>query len=127
VRRLKKSIARDLELLLNTRMELLDPLPDGYSEATRSILTYGLPDLTLLTASSHKDRNKVRRIIEQAVDIFEPRLKNVRVIVDQPRERERVLTFRIEAVIPVEPTPELVAFDTDFQLFSRKYVVKGNA
>ena len=46
LRALKKSVARDLEALLNTRQEALEPLPEEFTELGRSILTYGLPDFT---------------------------------------------------------------------------------
>ena len=122
---LKKAIARDLEALLNTRMVLLEEKPHAEAEATRSLLTYGLPDLTSISIADPKERNRVRRAVEQAIETFEPRLKNVRVVLDPTRERETLLHFRIQAVIPMEPTPEAVVFDTDLQLDSRRYVVRG--
>ena len=121
---LKKTIARDLEALLNTRMELLTELPDEEMEVARSILAYGLPDLTSMSIGDPKDRNRVRRSIERAIEVFEPRLKNVRVALDPARGRETVMHFRIQAVIPVEPTPEAVVFDTDLQIDSKRYVVR---
>lgn len=122
---LKKTIARDLEALLNTRTELLDELPDGEVEVAHSLLTYGLPDLTAMSIADPRERNRVRRAIERAIEIFEPRLKNVRVALDPARGRETLLHFRIQAVIPVQPTPEAVMFDTDLQIDSKRYVVRG--
>ena len=52
-------------------------------------------------------------------------LKNVKVALDPVQQRETLLHFRIQGMILVEPTPEAVVFDTDLQIDSKKYVVRG--
>ena len=46
---LKKAVARDLEALLNTRQEILEELPPEFTEVSRSLITYGLPDFSSLS------------------------------------------------------------------------------
>ena len=72
---LKKAVARDLEALLNTRQEILEEVPSEFTEVSRSLLTYGLPDFTSFSLLSMNDRNRIRRALEQAIATFEPRLR----------------------------------------------------
>lgn len=125
IRALKASVGRDLEALLNTRQERSEELPEGYPEAARSIVTYGLPDYSSLDLSSPADCGKVRRAIERAIEYFEPRLEKVTVILDDPKNVDRGLRFRIEAVLRVEPTPEPVTFDALLQPATQEYAVEG--
>jgi type VI secretion system protein ImpF len=125
LRRVKQAVVRDLEALLNTRQEILDELSPEFTEARRSLLTYGLPDFTTCTLLSLTDRNRIRRVLEQAIAIFEPRLDRVRVTLDTPRQYEQLLRFRIEAWLRVEPAPEPVAFDAMLQLSTQEYTVQG--
>jgi type VI secretion system protein ImpF len=125
LRRVKQAVIRDLEALLNTRQEALDELSPEFTEARRSLLTYGLPDFTTFTLLSLTDRNRIRRVLEQAIATFEPRLDRVRVTLDPPRPYEQLLRFRIEAWLRVEPAPEPVAFDAMLQLSTQEYTVQG--
>jgi type VI secretion system protein ImpF len=125
VRQLKRVVARDLEAMLNTRQEALEELPAEFAEVSRSLLTYGLPDYTSLNLLSVQDREYMRRALEQAVKLFEPRLKHVRVTLEPPRQYERQLRFRIEAVLPVWPAPEPVVFDAVLQLNTQDFHVRG--
>ena len=126
VRDLKRVVGRDLEALLNTRQETLDQLPSGFTETSRSILTYGLPDFSALTLGSQDDRNHVRHTLERAITTFEPRLDRVRVILDDPRPFDRGLHFRIEAVLRLDPAPEAVTFDAVLQLTTQEYRIQGS-
>ena len=124
LRALKKSVARDLEALLNTRQEALEGLPEEFTELPRSLLTYGLPDFTSFNLGMTDDRVRVRRCLEDAVTTFEPRLRRVRVSIEPPREHERVLRFRVDALLRTDPSPEPVTFDMVLQLHTQEYVVQ---
>ena len=125
LRELKKAVTRDLEDLLNTRQEILEELPSEFAEVSRSLVSYGLPDFTSFSLLSKHDRNRIRRAVEQAIANFEPRLARVNVTLEPPREYERVVRFRIEALLRVEPAPEPVSFDAVLQLHTLEYVVRG--
>ncbi len=78
VRQLKASLRRDLEWLLNTR-RIPDEAPETYRELHRSLYNFGLPDVTSMSLNSPRDRQRLLRLVEQTIAIFEPRLTAVRV------------------------------------------------
>jgi type VI secretion system protein ImpF len=123
LRQLKQSVKRDLEWLLNTRQEITYISPD-MKELQNSLATYGLRDFSTANVKSPSDQNRLRQAIETAVVTFEPRLEHVRVSLMPMRENERVLCFRIDARLKVEPTPEPITFDTVLQLATSQYQVR---
>ena len=115
---LRSAVRRDLEWLLNTRIFLPETL-DAYPEARRSILGYGLPDLTTFSPSSESDSREVCTLIEEAVRTFEPRLiaRTVRVeFVPSTRVDDFLMHFKIHGTLYVEPIREDVAFDTSMDM-----------
>jgi type VI secretion system protein ImpF len=125
VQDLKRCVARDLELLLNTKREALFDLPNEAAELQSSLLTYGLPDFTAYSLSSRIERNRVARAMEQTIASHEPRLRRVHIVIDDPKRFERALRFRVEALLQVEPAREPVTFDAVLQLSTQQYQVKG--
>jgi type VI secretion system protein ImpF len=125
LRGLKRSVARDLEALLNTRQEALAELPADLSEVRRSLVVYGLPDFTAFSLLGTRDRARIRRALEDIIAVFEPRLERVRVTLEDSQPNERTLRFRVDGWLRVEPAPEPVTFDTLLQLNTRDYVVQG--
>lgn len=124
LRQMKLSVRRDLEWLLNTRRIADDMLPD-LKEVANSLLVYGLPDFTAVNTKNPADQNRLRRALESAVRTFEPRLVDVSVTMVTMRDLERVLRFRIDARLRIDPVPEPVSFDTLLQLGSGQYLVQG--
>src|SRR5579863_4256058 len=118
VRLLKNSVRRDLEWLLNTRR--IADLPDeGLKEVSKSTYAYGLPDLSAISVGSSGDRNRLVRQMVAAVNLFEPRLANVRVIlVETPDAGKKDVRMRIEAMLRMDPVPEPISFDTVIELKS---------
>ncbi|HEY2015465.1 MAG TPA: type VI secretion system baseplate subunit TssE [Bryobacteraceae bacterium] len=125
VRQLKISLRRDLEWLLNTR-RTPEAVTSEYQELERSLFNYGLPDLTSLSWQSERDRQRLSRLIEEGLNIFEPRIKRVRVIpIGELSGTQFVLRFQIEGMLQMAPAPEHISFDTVLQLSSGEYQVKG--
>jgi type VI secretion system protein ImpF len=120
----RASVGRDLESLLNTRRELLYELSADFEEVNRSLLVYGLPDFTAFNLLDVGDLARLRRAIEGAIANFEPRLQRVRVTMEPPKQSDRAVHFRIDALLRVEPAPQPVTFDTILQLGTQEYVVK---
>jgi type VI secretion system protein ImpF len=118
-------VTRDLEALLNTRRERFEDLPPEFTEARQSLVNYGLPDFSALSLQSLEDRNRIRRVLEQTIALFEPRLTRVRVTLEAPRAHEQTLRFRIDAMLRVEPAPEPVTFDATL-LNTQEYVVQDS-
>ncbi|HEX8566108.1 MAG TPA: type VI secretion system baseplate subunit TssE [Pyrinomonadaceae bacterium] len=125
LRELKQSVRRDLEWLLNTRRTPIE-VDASLEETTRSLAMYGLPDFTGVSAKSPSEQKRLLKEIETALKQFEPRLIDLRVSLEAPTAVERLLKFRIEARLKVEPAPEPVTFDTILQLGSGEYQVKEN-
>ncbi|MEW6209057.1 MAG: type VI secretion system baseplate subunit TssE [Acidobacteriota bacterium] len=123
LRQLKQSIKRDLEWLLNSR-QVATELPPDLEELNRSLAAYGLADFTQLNVKTQADQNRLRRAIENAISLFEPRLEDV-IVTLMPAERlQTSVRFRIDARLRIEPAPEPVTFDTSLEIASGEYVVK---
>ncbi|HEU5451997.1 MAG TPA: type VI secretion system baseplate subunit TssE [Terriglobales bacterium] len=122
-RQFKTSLKRDLEWLLNTRRTPA-PAPESLRNLTRSLYNFGLPDISALTTSSSRDRNRLQWLLEGAVNTFEPRIAGARVVMEAPAAGMRTLRFRIEGLMRIDPAPEHVTFDTVLELTSGEYQVK---
>jgi type VI secretion system protein ImpF len=120
------AVQRDLEELLNTRQSH-DETVCEFPEVEHSMATYGLPDLTAMTAVTSHQREQIGQSIEEVVERFEPRLKHVRaVLLTGADNKLRSLRYRLEAKLNVDPAPE-VAFDTTLELATGYYSVKATA
>jgi type VI secretion system protein ImpF len=127
VRDLKAAVRRDLEWLLNTRA-VASPPPEALHEVRESVYTYGVGDITSLSADDPKARARLRNMIEEAIRVFEPRLTSVQVIESSAAGREaRQLRFSIQAVLRMDPSPERISFDTVLDVSRRQYAVKGES
>ncbi len=125
IRLLKNSLRNDLQWLLNSR-RIAQPAPEDFVQLNRSLYHYGLPDFSSLTVQSPRDRSYLLRTLEDAITLFEPRLKNIRVTqVDSPGLGVRALRFQIEGLLMMDPAPEQISFDTVLQLSSGEYQIKG--
>jgi type VI secretion system protein ImpF len=126
VRQLKAALRRDLEWLLNTR-QIPGGIPEAFPGLEGSLYGYGLPDVSNLNANSSRDRTRLLRMLENTVSAFEPRLSGVRVsVVDSGSNNGRQLRFQIEGLLLMDPSPELISFDTVLQLSSGEYQIKGD-
>ena len=127
VRLVKASLRRDLEWLLNTR-RTPEAVGSEYRELERSLFNFGLPDMTSLNWESGRDRARLARHLEQTLAIFEPRLRRLKVVpLEAAAGTQHVLRFQIEGLLDMDPSPELISFDTTLQLSSGQYDVKGEA
>jgi len=127
VRMLKGAVRRDLEWLLNSR-RICEPPPvdDAHKELNRSVYIYGLPDVSNLAMAASGDRNKLVRQILATINLFEPRLANVRlVLVETPDAGKKDVRLRIEAMLRMDPVPEPISFDTVIELKSGNCRLSG--
>jgi type VI secretion system protein ImpF len=126
VRQLKASLRRDLEWLLNSRRNP-DEVPETYEELFRSLYNFGLPDVTSMGLNSPRDKQRLLRLIEQTIEIFEPRLTGTRVrALDNGGSGPRTVRFQIEAMLKMDPAPEQILFDTSLQLSNGEYHIKSD-
>jgi len=119
---LKQSVRRDLEWLLNTRC-FFEADEGDYEESVKSVAFYGLPDFTGVSAKSHIEQSRMTKALEVTIRNFEPRFINLKVTMEPISNIDRLLKFRIEASLDVEPAPEPVVFDTVLQMGSGNFAV----
>ena len=126
LKELKDSVRRDIEALLNSRRSPAEPALSA-KELWRSVYCYGLPDTTGMAMASPEDRHRMAQMVGSTITAFEPRLRNVSVTLEPGSPSSRILHFRIEALLHLEPSPARVYFDTTLELISGEYEVTGDA
>jgi type VI secretion system protein ImpF len=125
VEALKRNLLRDLEWLLNTR-ETGSPAAPPRVELERSIYNYGLPDFASMSADSASTPARLLRSIEREIELFEPRLKDVKISRDDSgKTKGRNLKFVIEATLRLDPHTERVEFDTVLEMHSGRFTLVG--
>jgi type VI secretion system protein ImpF len=121
-------VARDLDWLLNTKRWLPDDLSE-FPEASQSILTYGLPDLSTYSWRNAVDSNAIARLLEETIRRFEPRLResSVKVTAIPTNDVDDFrLRFRIDATLEVLPIVQPVSFDTAVDFDASRISVRGD-
>jgi type VI secretion system protein ImpF len=124
VAQIRSSVMRNLENLLNTRRQILQP-ESGFPETADSLYAYGVADFTSQNPNSSGVQQQLRRDIERAIARFEPRLRNVRVHLETTTHHQRQLRFHVTAMLVVEPINEPVSFDTYFDVNRSECVISG--
>ncbi len=125
LRLLRGAVRRDIEWLLNT-VRPPDVVPPGLAELNKSMLAFGLPDFTTTTLNSAHDEQRLLRSIESSIRLFEPRLSRVRVTARGKLNKQKpALHFQIEALLMVDPAPEIILFDTVLEVARGSYQVKS--
>lgn len=120
VRRLRECIKRDLAWLLNTGC--LSDVEDlsRYPLVAESVLNYGMPDLTGITASS-ADVSSLEKRLKQTILRYEPRIlrNSLRVnVVTSDEMSQSAVVFEIECDMWAEPVPERMYLKTEVDLES---------
>lgn len=104
---LRQSVAYELQDLLNTR------LPPRRWEAIsepQTVIDYGIPDFSSLSAASETDRRKIAEVVAGKIAAFEPRLSQVRLQF-QPDDTELSrLCGSIDANLTLESLVQPVSF-----------------
>ena len=104
---LKESVRRELRRLLNTRCNLPLRLLDA---APRTVLDYGVPDFSSLSAHSGDDQKLIASVVASTVAAFEPRLREVRVTAERAPGEAHALRLQLEARLVVGTHAEPVSF-----------------
>ena len=119
---LEEAVRRDVQEMLNTRQSVVEPYPPE-SELARSLLSFGLPDLSHLNPHSPEQQQMLQTFVERAIRDFEPRLTQVRVVSLSADQDGRGLRMAIHGLLRVAPAPVPVSFDTLVQPGSGKWQV----
>jgi len=124
--RLRDCVARDISWLLNcvnlgSGLELED-----YPEVARSVLNFGIPDLTGM-ALAGVDAAVLQRQLREALLAFEPRLTGstlrVAVNADGKRMDQQSLVFNIESEMWAQPIPLNLYLKTEVDLETGRFNV----
>lgn len=121
VEQMTEAVRRDLEALLNTRQTQGD-LPSYYEELTRSVFTFGVPDVSMLSALALDGDGEIGPLLAELIQRFEPRLREVQVTLTDRDRLGREIRFHIEGRLRVEPFPEL-GFETVLELTTGRAVI----
>jgi type VI secretion system lysozyme-like protein len=119
---LRASVGRELMRLLNTRRPRLGD-PTKEAEADRTILDYGIPDFSHMAADSDTDAHQLARTLEQAISIYEPRLREVRVTIGPSTKSKNAVVGSIEGTLVAGMVNEPVSFPLVLSLKSSEVVL----
>lgn len=93
------SVAAHLAKMLSTRAGSVQTLAD-----------YGLPDLNDMRFSLHDVGSQARKAIETFIKAYEPRLRDVCVVLMPSNADQLRLSLRIDALLDVDGTRRQVSF-----------------
>ncbi len=111
---LRKNVRRDIEALLNARIQW-HTWPSQYKELATSCLSYGLPDFSSMVVSSHEGRALLCETVRDTILRFEPRFIEVEVLTDEETPIDRVLSLKINALLYADPEPEFISFNSEVE------------
>jgi type VI secretion system protein ImpF len=118
--RLRAAVLRDLSWLFNaTRLSVAESL-EAYPQVQQSVLNYGLPSLSGLTASS-VDPVSLEAEVHRAIVANEPRilphtLKVEALVSDDQLHQHNQISFRISGQLWAQPVPLELLLHTDVDL-----------
>lgn len=124
VDRLKDSVARDVEALLNSRCGLRDDALKAWPQSQQSVLSFGLKDFVSMCLSSEGDRAEICDDIRRCLLRHEPRLQDTRVDVSKAEGPGQRLHFSIQALLIAHEANEVVSFDAVLMPVSQRYQVQ---
>ncbi|KTC61697.1 MULTISPECIES: type VI secretion system baseplate subunit TssE [Pseudomonas syringae group] len=121
----KASIVRDLEILVNTRQSLVANELEGFANLSGTILDYGMPDFTSRSVLDPQDRLLIQRQLEKAITVGDRRFRSVKVQLLAQQTGQRMLTFRVDAVLRLQDISRQVSFDAVLQVNTQEYKVQN--
>lgn len=123
---IQSCVKRDLEWLFNTNQYFPNEELNDLPETARSVLNFGISDLTGKTVSG-LDMIQLERLLFQAIVDFEPRIirktLTVKVIADQNKKEHNVFVFEIEGEICAKPLPLRLHLRTELELESSQVTI----
>lgn len=124
--KLRECVTRDIAWLLNCVNLGKDELLADYPDVARSVVNFGIPDLTG-AAVAGLDGAMLQRQLRDAIHAFEPRLTaetlKVMVSADAARMDRRSLSFRIDSEMWAQPLPLNLFLKTDVDLETGRFNV----
>lgn len=103
---LAREVILEVETLLNTRRITFEGVKGTHTGA----IGFGMPDFQHLSLARREDVNYLESAIRYAVNTFEPRLSNVKVIIDTKTSRGSLVNITLEAELRLGEQLELISF-----------------
>lgn len=130
LQKFRAAVLRDISWLFNTiNLDAAENL-QAYPLIRRSVLNYGLPDLSGRGASN-VDAMMLERILRQVLWDYEPRIVRntvrVRHAPDPARLSHNALVFEIEGELWAQPTPLRLYVRTELDLEEGKVTISERA
>lgn len=130
MRQLRSAVLRDLSFLLNSNARPAGDEVYDYPLVARSVLNYGLPDLTGLTVSGVRV-GTLEALVTEAISSFEPRIMKqtirIRATTDAEGKQPNLVGFEIEGELCPLPMPEALFMKTELDLETGMCTVKERA
>jgi type VI secretion system protein ImpF len=119
LRKYRKAVLRDVEMLFNSRAYPLHDMIYDFGEVARSVLNYGILDLSG-TSISEENASELEAQLKQALKNFEPRISHkalsVHVVSSQDTHDVRTLLFEISGELWAQPLPDHLFIKTEVDL-----------
>lgn len=123
--RYKYALRRDLEALLNAKRPLIDMI-DADDMLGKSIIGFGIRDMSTDDFSTSAARERARRTVAQCIREHETRLTDVDVEADTA-PTSRGIRFRITATLKLSRNRDTIVFDAKVRPTDRAIAVElGN-
>ncbi|MHC4556079.1 MAG: type VI secretion system baseplate subunit TssE [Planctomycetota bacterium] len=130
LRRYKRAVLRDLEMILNSKSHPFHDNIYEFSEAARSVLNYGIPDVCGATISVISP-DEFEAQVKQTILCFEPRItrKHLSVRIASPLDSAsiRTISFEIEGELWAQPLPDHLYVKTEVDLETGHHKLKGES
>ena len=106
------SVRREISRLLNTRVA-----PNHRASAPRlSVVDYGIADFSHLSAADTLEIEALAKLLTHAIQSFEPRLLNPRVVLQADPSDLRKVIGQMDAKVMIGVIPEPVCFPLELYL-----------
>lgn len=129
MRQLRRSVLRDLAWLLNTSNMEAGTNLSYYPLVAKSVLNYGLPDLTGRVVSGMTDR-QLEALLREAILRFEPRILpntlRVRAIIAGDQMNRNAIGFEVEGELWSQPVPTHLLIKTEIDVESGHFAVSDS-
>lgn len=121
----KRSVTRDLEALLNTRVALPAEALSSYPSVAGSVLNYGLLDFAGMCLTSDTDLKKICTSVRLAIERHEPRLHKISVTLLPVKGAINRVNFVITAELRSAPGSDPMSFNAIFQPSLQAYSINS--
>ena len=130
LRKYRKAVLRDVEMLFNSRAFPLHDEIYEFGEVARSVLNYGILDLSG-TSISGGNTSELEAQLKQALKNFEPRISHKALsvhMVSSPDSHDiRTILFEISGELWAQPLPDHLFIKTEIDLETGHCKWKGEA